>query len=461
LIGLSGEVLATESTRRNPQSGALEPKTVWQFNNLDGTRFVDSGSWVASDYAFAGQKLQSAATDSLIQSRDAARSTWGGGVQGSVAWAATSAFVGSIGSSLYRQGNGLAQMGANAIDTGMIAVNTVTTLAGLDWQYQAIGTLGSAVERGEVSTGDIAWGVGAGVFTAAADTVSLGGYAAYQYANGQITAEEAGDRFLGVGLSALGGAGTLRAAGLANVTVTQAAAATGRTAANAARTVGTAAANAGRTVARVARQIELNPGALTQFNSGIPTNLIRWKQTGNPMATIAEGYGFAIESRVVASTKVTPSSVGARSIIEDARLHRFWEDSMRDLYNGSGVRGKALRDFLDVIEAGGTPTAAQARIAYRSVRASFDRRVKAAFQAGEAFPGYSFECIHHWNWHMADHSFHALDPRQLFPVTQDLHDLIHLRTTIGPVVDPLDIYFQPINPLHRMDLDFSYPLSPR
>ena len=160
-------------------------------------------------------------------------------------------------------------------------------------------------------------------------------------------------------------------------------------------------------------------------------------------------------------SKVTPSSLGARSIAEDARLHRMWEDSMRELYLGSGVRGKPLRDYLNIIEAGGTPSADQARYAYKSVRASFDRRVEAAIRAGEAFPGYSFERIHHWNWHMADHSFHALDPRQLFPVTQKLHELIHVRTTIGPVTRPLDIYFQPINPLHRIDLEFLYPLAPR
>ncbi|RCS56086.1 hypothetical protein DTL42_00440 [Bremerella cremea] len=163
----------------------------------------------------------------------------------------------------------------------------------------------------------------------------------------------------------------------------------------------------------------------------------------------------------IAPRGITPSSLGARSIVEDARLHRMWEDSIRELYGGSGRTGRALREYLNVVEAGGTPTATQARNTFNSVRASFARRVESAAQAGEAFPGYSFERIHHWNWHMADHSFHALDPRQLFPVTQDLHELIHLRTTIRPVEAPLDIYFQPINPLHRMDLDMSYPLAPR
>jgi hypothetical protein len=56
----------------------------------------------------------------------------------------------------------------------------------------------------------------------ALDTVSLGGYATYQYNVGLITAEEAGDRFIGLGLMALGGAGSLRAAGLTNMTVGQA-----------------------------------------------------------------------------------------------------------------------------------------------------------------------------------------------------------------------------------------------
>lgn len=56
-------------------------------------------------------------------------------------------------------------------------------------------------------------------------------------------------------------------------------------------------------------------------------------------------------------------------------------------------------------------------------------------------------------------AFHALDPRNLFPVSKSTHDILHLQTTIGPVNRPLDIYFQPINPLHRLELDFSYPLA--
>ncbi len=54
----------------------------------------------------------------------------------------------------------------------------------------------------------------------------------------------------------------------------------------------------------------------------------------------------------LAPAKVTPSSLSARSIAEDARLHRMWEDSIRELHGGSGKAGRALREYLNVIEAG-------------------------------------------------------------------------------------------------------------
>jgi hypothetical protein len=139
----------------------------------------------------------------------------------------------------------------------------------------------------------------------------------------------------------------------------------------------------------------------------------------------------------------------------------MWEDSVRDLYHGSGQNGRALRQYLNVIEQGRTPTAKQARAAFNSVRGSFVRRVDAAIARGETFPGYTFDEIHHWNWPMSAEGLHALDPRMLFPVSEDVHALIHTRTTIGPIIDPMDIYFQPINPLHSLDLDLSWPLAPR
>ena len=216
-------MLAFESTRFNSTTLTNEPRTVWQFNNLDGTKFVDDRGWSTSDYAYAGQRHAASNTDYLVQSRDSARHTWSSESEhGSVGYAAVEAFFGSIGGSLSRFGNGLLQLGANAVDTAMIGLNAATTLGGLDWQYRALGATGQAVEANELTTSDIVYNVGAGLGTMALDTVSLGGYATYQYNVGLITAEEAGDRFIGLGLMALGGAGSLRAAGLTNMTVGQA-----------------------------------------------------------------------------------------------------------------------------------------------------------------------------------------------------------------------------------------------
>jgi RHS repeat-associated protein len=177
-------------------------------------------------------------------------------------WAAGAS---SIGNSFYRFGRSFAQLGANIIDADLIAANTVTNFMGLDWQYEAIGDIGRLAERGEISTWDVASGMAKGFATNVADTLSFGGYAAYQYNNGDITAEEAGDRLIGAGLNYFAGAGLLKAAGLAGVTVSQAAAATGRT-----------VANASSAAARTVTQLEFNPAALTTFYStGVPLNILK------------------------------------------------------------------------------------------------------------------------------------------------------------------------------------------
>jgi hypothetical protein len=227
-VGLQGIVLGVDGSQAGkPATPSSLPQTAWQINHLDGTRFTNTGNWVANEYVFAGQKLASSSTDYLSSNRDATRNTWGGASsEGSVAGAATGAFFGSIGNSIHRFGsnlvNGVAQMGANVIDTLMILGNAGTNLAGLSWQYQAIGQMGQAVEAGEISTAGIAWNVAKGLGMSALDVGSLGILPSVQYAMGYITAEEAGDRLIGVGMSAIGGIGTLRAAGLASMTIGQA-----------------------------------------------------------------------------------------------------------------------------------------------------------------------------------------------------------------------------------------------
>ena len=79
LLGTQGEVLGIDSSRfGQPAAVSSLQQTVWQINNLDGTRFTDTNGWFATNYAFAGQKLASTNTDYLTQSRDAHRNTWNG-----------------------------------------------------------------------------------------------------------------------------------------------------------------------------------------------------------------------------------------------------------------------------------------------------------------------------------------------------------------------------------------------
>ena len=215
------------------------------------------------------------------------RDVRGAGMQGIVGGrpigAGTEAFFGSIGGSLSRIGNGVAQPFLNYYDFGRTLIDAGAELVGYHWNHESVSNMGQAAESGTTML-QLEMALLEGLGTNVADTVTLGGYATYQYRNGDINDSEYGDRMIGMGLSLLGGVGTLRAAGLGSVTVGQATQVALRTAQTTARAAG-----------RALSQIELNPAALTQFNNGIPLNLLRWKQTGNPLAKIAEGFGTAAE----------------------------------------------------------------------------------------------------------------------------------------------------------------------
>jgi hypothetical protein len=225
------------------------------------------------------------------------RDVRGAGMQGIVGGspigAGTEAFFGSIGGSLSRIGNGVAQPFLNYYDFGRTLIDAGAELVGYHWNHESVSNMGQAAESGTTML-QLEMALLEGLGTNVADTVTLGGYATYQYRNGDINDSEYGDRMIGMGLSLLGGVGTLRAAGLGSVTVGQATQVALRTAQTTARAAG-----------RALSQIELNPTALTQFNNGIPLNLLRWKQTGNPLAKIAEGFGTAAERAAPVKTLST------------------------------------------------------------------------------------------------------------------------------------------------------------
>ena len=58
-----GEVLALDSSSLGqPAPLGTQALTTWQFNHLDGTRFVDSSSWAPAGFSFGGDVLQSSDT---------------------------------------------------------------------------------------------------------------------------------------------------------------------------------------------------------------------------------------------------------------------------------------------------------------------------------------------------------------------------------------------------------------
>ena len=117
-----------------------------------------------------------------------------------------------------------------------------------------------------------------------------------------------------------------------------------------------------------------------------------------------------------------------------------------------------MRRYLDNFD---NASADEARASFNSVRKKFIDEVERAIKSGVELPGYNFDQIHHWNWFLSDNAQHALDARHLFPVSDEVHTMIHRMTTSGPVIDPMDIYLKPINPIHRIELDLSTPLAPR
>jgi RHS repeat-associated protein len=116
-------------------------------------------------------------------------------------WVRTKAFFGSIVGSLDR--NLAEPFIKNPVDAFGIAREAhhrffgVDRLFGIDVTYNEWGTASKALTSGEVSTGDYYWSMASGFGQLAIDVGTLGIVPTVQYANGQITAEEAGDRFFG------------------------------------------------------------------------------------------------------------------------------------------------------------------------------------------------------------------------------------------------------------------------
>ncbi len=114
------------------------------------------------------------------------------------------AFFGSLLGSLQRLEHGLKQPYVNIVDAYGMTFETLYLIAGgRGWRYEAYGDMGQAAEDG-VSTGELAYGVAAGLGTLAADVVTIGGYATYQYNSGQLIHEEYGDRILNASLTIFG-----------------------------------------------------------------------------------------------------------------------------------------------------------------------------------------------------------------------------------------------------------------
>ena len=144
-----------------------------------------------------------------------------------------------------------------------------------------------------------------------------------------------------------------------------------------------------------------------------------------------------------------PRNFGLRTIADDPKMHRLWEEALRNKATSS--RSNAYKRYLDAIERGDVPTQDMAEAAYSTVRSEFGKLADAAGRPlGEAQ-------VHHWNYPKGNYPFQVTDPRNLvIAPDRAAHEAIH-RATSGTS----DIWGGPIDPRHVLSIDESaFPLAP-
>ena len=158
----------------------------------------------------------------------------------------------------------------------------------------------------------------------------------------------------------------------------------------------------------------------------------------------------------------TVRDFGHNAIGDNPRLRSFWEQAVVDLSQGLDSAGRrrsnngvAVRNYLQAIRRGQSPTGAEARAAYESVAAVFRRRVTGAIADGEVFDGFAFEQFHHANWTIDAFATQAIDPTFIFPMTLAEHIAVHIQTTSATRVIPTrpsnttgTIVTNPVHPAH-------------
>mgnify|MGYP003647975523 CR=1 FL=1 len=146
--------------------------------------------------------------------------------------------------------------------------------------------------------------------------------------------------------------------------------------------------------------------------------------------------------RFVKEQNLRPKDFGVRSIADDRILKELWADSLSAVSNRNNA--KVLQTSLANIRKG-TATKRQARYVFDEVHEEFVDRIAMVQAGGHSFGNYDFSNIHHWNWPIGTFNSRAIDPTNLFPVSQSMHEVIHNLTTSGTKRFVPFSYFYPID----------------
>jgi hypothetical protein len=122
--------------------------------------------------------------------------------------------------------------------------------------------------------------------------------------------------------------------------------------------------------------------------------------------------------RFVKGQQLRPGDFGAISIADDVTALRAWHRSIEQVL--AHPQSIHLKNYLAAADYAGLQTSA--RKAFQSVKANF-------FEVANI--NERTMTIHHWNWTMNSHADAALNPRNLFVVSRQMHDVIHNMTTQG------------------------------
>ena len=173
-----------------------------------------------------------------------------------------------------------------------------------------------------------------------------------------------------------------------------------------------------------------------------------------PMLGLLAMRGLAARSAAIntgqriASEKLTPSSFGHSTIVENPEMLSMWNEALKSAH--SAKRENGYTRYLEALGRGEKPNNAMLERAFQTVNDRFVASARAA--------GHDIAEVHHWNFGKLDYPEQIVDPRHLVPVpTRAAHFELH-KATSGTT----NYWVGPIAAQHRIEIpNWFTPLATR